>query len=90
LTAMPKIEKSQPAAKGGARSVARATKPATRTVRKRADTATMSPDLQDRIRTRAYELWESEGRPESRALAHWQQAEREVVKARGRRAGAKA
>jgi hypothetical protein len=94
LTAMPKIEeqKSKPAAKGGARSEAKATKPAAKTVRKRADTdtATMSPDLQEKIRTRAYELWESEGRPESRDLAHWHQAEREVGKARDRRADAKA
>ena len=32
----------------------------------------------DRIRQRAYELWEGEGRPEDRADEHWLQAEREV------------
>jgi len=35
-------------------------------------------DLQARIRQRAYELWECDGRPEGRDHAHWQQAEREV------------
>jgi hypothetical protein len=29
----------------------------------------------DRIRERAYRLWESEGRPDGRALAHWNMAE---------------
>ncbi|MBF0327511.1 MAG: DUF2934 domain-containing protein [Alphaproteobacteria bacterium] len=35
-------------------------------------------ELEDRIRQRAYELWEREGRPEGRALQHWDQAAREV------------
>jgi hypothetical protein len=35
-------------------------------------------DLQQRIRQRAYQLWESEGRPEGREQAHWQQAQREL------------
>lgn len=29
---------------------------------------------QERIRRRAYELWEAEGRPEGREEAHWDQA----------------
>ena len=33
---------------------------------------------QERVRRRAYEIWEREGRPEGRAGAHWQEAEREV------------
>jgi Protein of unknown function (DUF2934) len=35
-------------------------------------------DLQARIRQRAYELWERDGRPEGRDHAHWHQAEREI------------
>jgi hypothetical protein len=35
-------------------------------------------DLQARIRQRAYELWERDGRPEGRDRAHWHQAEREI------------
>ncbi|MEW6254538.1 MAG: DUF2934 domain-containing protein [Pseudomonadota bacterium] len=37
----------------------------------------MSPDEQ-RIRARAYQLWEEEGRPEGRAESHWTQA-REII-----------
>ena len=32
----------------------------------------------DRIRKRAFELWEQEGMPEGRQEEHWQQAEREL------------
>ena len=35
----------------------------------------------ERIRRRAYEIWEHEGRPEGRALAHWEQARREIESA---------
>jgi hypothetical protein len=45
-------------------------------------------DLQERIRRRAYELWENEGRPQGREQAHWLQAEREVARARRQRVGA--
>jgi hypothetical protein len=38
----------------------------------------MDTDLHERIRRRAYELWEQEGRPEGRAEEHWSRAEREV------------
>ncbi|MEA2933373.1 MAG: hypothetical protein QOD74_19 [Variibacter sp.] len=31
-------------------------------------------ELQERIRTRAYHMWEQEGRPEGRADAHWDMA----------------
>lgn len=31
-------------------------------------------DLEERIRRRAYQLWEAEGRPEGRAQAHWARA----------------
>lgn len=29
------------------------------------------PDVEERIRTRAHMIWELEGRPDGRALAHW-------------------
>jgi len=38
-------------------------------------------DLHERIRRRAYELWESEGRPTDRDREHWEQAERELTDA---------
>lgn len=31
----------------------------------------------ERVRDRAYRIWEQEGRPEGREREHWQQAERE-------------
>jgi hypothetical protein len=45
-------------------------------------------DTAERIRQRAYEIWEREGRPEGREQAHWEQAEREVAKGRGARQAA--
>ena len=38
-------------------------------------------DREQRIRARAHEIWETEGRPSDRAEAHWQQAEQEVANA---------
>lgn len=35
-------------------------------------------DRETRIRERAHELWESEGRPEGRERDHWERAAREV------------
>lgn len=35
-------------------------------------------DLNDRIRQRAYELWEREGRPHGRDSEHWKMAENEL------------
>lgn len=35
-------------------------------------------DIQERIRRRAHELWESEGRPHGRDADHWTQAEAEI------------
>jgi hypothetical protein len=35
---------------------------------------TMDSDLEQRIRERAYEIWENEGCPEGRTDEHWQQA----------------
>ncbi|MFA1621288.1 DUF2934 domain-containing protein [Rhizobium mongolense] len=34
----------------------------------------MAPNKNEQIRRRAYEIWESEGRPEGANLRHWQQA----------------
>ena len=57
-----------------------ATKPrATRTVRQPEAGVRHEGDLQQRIQQRAYQLWESEGRPEGREQAHWQQAQREIT-----------
>jgi hypothetical protein len=36
-------------------------------------------DVHDRIKRRAYALWEEEGRPEGRAQEHWLRAESEVT-----------
>jgi hypothetical protein len=38
----------------------------------------MNTAIEDRIRKRAYELWEAEGRPEGREVDHWLQAAQEV------------
>jgi Protein of unknown function (DUF2934) len=35
-------------------------------------------DRQQLIRGRAYAIWEEEGRPDGKALAHWLQAETEI------------
>jgi len=37
----------------------------------------IDPNLMARIRQRAYEIWEAEGRPEGRARIHWLRAEAE-------------
>ena len=34
-----------------------------------------SPDRENRIRERAYQLWEADGRPEGRDQLYWEQAE---------------
>jgi Protein of unknown function (DUF2934) len=39
----------------------------------------MAMDILWRIRERAYQLWEQEGRPEGRHLDRWLQAEHELV-----------
>jgi hypothetical protein len=33
----------------------------------------------ERVRSRAFEIWEREGRPEGRALHHWLEAETQVL-----------
>ena len=44
-------------------------------------------NVHERIQQRAYELWESEGRPAGREHAHWLQAEGEIAMARTQRVG---
>ena len=44
----------------------------------------MTPELEERIRLRALEIWREEGYPEGRAREHWEQAERELGGERGR------
>ena len=41
-------------------------------------TDTVNVSELDRIRQRAYELWETRGYPHGRDLEHWLQAEREI------------
>ncbi|WEF23050.1 DUF2934 domain-containing protein [Paracoccus sp. S3-43] len=38
----------------------------------------MDQDHQERIKRRAHEIWESEGRPEGRDAEHWSRAEEEL------------
>jgi DUF2934 family protein len=38
----------------------------------------METDEEQAIRERAYFMWESEGRPEGRAMDHWQRASDEM------------
>jgi hypothetical protein len=45
-------------------------------------------NIAERVRQRAYEIWEREGRPEGREQEHWEQAEREIAKVRGAREAA--
>jgi hypothetical protein len=37
-------------------------------------------DYHEKVKARAHEIWESEGRPHGRDLEHWQQAEAETKK----------
>jgi hypothetical protein len=45
-------------------------------------------DLEAKIRARAHEIWEHEGRPGGRAELHWEQAKREIEFENGRAAAA--
>src|SRR5947207_5704201 len=44
-------------------------------------TMAMGMSRQDRIRERAYQLWEEAGRPSGRDLEHWARAEAELLAA---------
>jgi hypothetical protein len=41
----------------------------------------MTAERERRIRERAYQIWEEEGRPSGRELEHWTQAEGEIAEA---------
>jgi hypothetical protein len=43
----------------------------------------MNTEAEDRVRARAYALWEREGQPEGGAERHWTQAEEERAEALG-------
>lgn len=43
----------------------------------------VTDEREERIRTRAYELWEQEGRPEGDAERHWAAASREIASEAG-------
>jgi hypothetical protein len=42
----------------------------------------MNTAIEDRIRTRAYEIWEGEGCPVGREIDHWLQAVQELAEER--------
>ena len=39
----------------------------------------MQHDVEQRIRERAHQIWEEEGRPHGRDREHWEQASREIL-----------
>jgi hypothetical protein len=43
----------------------------------------MDTSLEDRIRARAYEIWDNEGRPSGRDREHWDRAVREIQSGEG-------
>jgi Protein of unknown function (DUF2934) len=65
--------------KAAGASAATKTRATSTAARKPGASARHEADLQQRIQQRAYQLWESEGRPEGRDQAHWQQALRELT-----------
>lgn len=46
----------------------------------------MGQNLEEKIRQRAYELWEQERRPDGRDREHWHQAEAEIKSVQSRAA----
>lgn len=41
------------------------------------------PPMEDRVRRRAYQIWEEEGWPDGRQGDHWSRAEREIAETGG-------
>ena len=39
----------------------------------------MEPEIEERIRARAFAIWEQEGRPDGKHLEHWLRAKRLVA-----------
>lgn len=50
---------------------------------------TVNNDEEERIRQRAFELWEEAGRPEGKEYTHWIRARREIAEENTREAGRK-
>ncbi|ARU18011.1 DUF2934 domain-containing protein [Croceicoccus marinus] len=50
----------------------------------------MDQNIENRIRERAYEIWEEEGRPEGREAQHWQQAAGDIADAQSENRAASA
>ena len=75
-------------AEAAPRATAAVTKPGSRTAAVKPAAAKRRENIHERIQRRAYELWESEGRPAGREHANWLQAESEVARARSQRVGA--
>lgn len=55
----------------------------TTTIDPQVDEHAIADAAYDKIRRRAYEIWEREGRPSGRQHEHWAQAEREVLNEAG-------
>jgi hypothetical protein len=49
------------------------------TARRFAEVVSMHNERQSKIRERAYQIWEREGRQDGRAEEHWSQAEQELA-----------
>jgi hypothetical protein len=39
----------------------------------------MEPEIEEKIRMRAYAIWEQEGRPDGKHLEHWSRAKRLIA-----------
>jgi hypothetical protein len=52
-------------------------------------TRSAKTDLEERIKQRAYELWEAAGRPHGQDAEHWARAERELTQGGATRTSAK-
>ena len=47
---------------------------------------TTNEDLDTRVKARAHQIWESEGRPDGRESSHWEQAQWEISEEDGAQA----
>lgn len=53
-----------------------------KSIRQRQEPPTAAEPSEEEIRERAFEIWETDGRPPGRAAEHWEQARRELVERR--------
>ncbi len=70
--------------------VAAPEKPPVRPAPPAAEQGRDDPDRMERVRRRAYEIWEEQGRPQGRDVEHWLRAEAELTAARPAPAAARA